>query len=306
MHLVFTASYDVTTDMLVERMGAKLLRLNNDRPHDHDIQINEGGFEIADKFGRMVNDRTLVTAFLRKPAPKCHEKGDEALHAFRETTSAHNALLQLISFRWPEKLPLNPSKMRDTGKFVQLHVAKSFLRTAPWAFTTVPEKSGLEQDVVLKTLHGQAFSEGTNEKDCRFIFVQLTKLSELADNWPWFIQEKIDARFDLTVLYVDGATFALRLDRNNFEGLDWRKHIGTEMDRAWERVELPLRLASDIDGYMRALGLRFGRLDFLANNKDLTDALFLEVNPNGQWGWMDTEMNNGIFDAVVDFLCRPS
>jgi hypothetical protein len=78
------------------------------------------------------------------------------------------------------------------------------------------------------------------------------------------------------------------------------------MDRAWERVELPLRLVSDIDGYMKALGLRFGRLDFLANKEDLTDALFLEVNPNGQWGWMDTEMKNGIFDAVVDFLCRPS
>jgi hypothetical protein len=27
---------------------------------------------------------------------------------------------------------------------------------------------------------------------------------------------------------------------------------------------------------------------------------FLEINPNGQWAWLDIEQNTGLFAAVID------
>ena len=306
MHLIFTASYDVTTDMIVERLGDQALRVNNDRPHDHEFQIRSDGFTISDAFGRKVTDANLVTAILRKPAHRSNSTDDQKIHAFREISAAHVGLLQLIAHKWPGKLPIHPSKIRDVVKFVQLDVAKPYFPTAPWSFTTHPEKSGLGDDAVLKSLHGMPFSEAKEGVETKFIYVQNVKPSELAEGWPWFLQERIEARFDITVLYVDGLMFAQRLDRQSFKGLDWRKHIGTEMDAGWENVALPGGLQQRIDAYMRKLGLRFGRLDFLTPNEDLEAALFLEVNPNGQWAWMDLHMNNGIFDAVLEFLCRPS
>lgn len=305
MHLILTSSYDVTTDMLVDRLGKKAIRINNDRPQDHEIQINQNGFEISDSYGRRVTDKTLVTAILRKPAPQTLSKIDQEIHAFRETSAAHASLLQLIAHKWPEKLPIDSNKIREIGKFVQLDVAKEYFSTSPWAFTTHPEKSGLKDDAVLKTLHGMPFSKPDETSDAKFLYVQPVKLSELADGWPWFLQEKIEARFDLTVLYVDGKMFAQRLDRKTFQGLDWRKHIGTEMDAQWENVVLPEILSNKIDAYMRKLGLRFGRLDFLLPNENIDEALFLEVNPNGQWAWMDLKMNNGIFDSMIKFLTTP-
>ena len=306
MHLIFTSSHDVTSDMLIDRMPIHTLRINNDRTQDHEILVNEKGFRITDKHGRIVSDKTLLTAILRKPAPKTTETGDQALHSFRETSAAHGSLLQLIEHEWPEKLPICPSRLRDVTKFVQLYAAKGIFEVAPWAFTTHPESSGLADDVAIKTLSGMPFSAGSGSTSSTFIYVQPVKTSELADGYPWFLQETIDARFDLTVLFIDGKMFAQRLDRQTFKGLDWRKHIGTEIDAGWENVALTERLSHKIDEYMRKLGLRFGRLDFLVKVDDLDDSLFLEVNPNGQWAWMDLKMNNGIFDAMIEFLCRPN
>ena len=306
MHLIFTSSYDITTDMIVDRLGDRVLRVNNDRPHDHEIQIHSEGYTISDPFGRQVSDQTLVTAILRKPAPKSNETEDQEVHAFREISAAHTGLLQLIAHKWPEKLPIHPSKIRDVVKFVQLDVAKPYFPTAPWSFTTHPERSGLKDDAVLKSIHGMPFSNADENGNAKFIYVQNVKPSELAEGWPWFLQERIDARFDVTVLYVDGKMFAQRLDRQTFQGLDWRKYIGTEMDAGWENVALPENLQQRIDAYMHKLGLRFGRLDFMAREEDLEAALFLEVNPNGQWAWMDMKMNNGIFDAMIEFLCQPA
>jgi hypothetical protein len=305
MHLIFTASYDVTTDMIVDRLGDRALRVNNDRPHDHEFQIGPAGFAISDPYGRRVTDANLVTAILRKPAPRSNSQDDQEIHAFRELSSAHVGLLQLIAHKWPGKLPIHPSKIRDIVKFVQLDVAKPFFPTAPWCFTTRPDKCAVGDDAVLKSLHGMPFTEAKDGADPKYIYVQNVKPSELAEGWPWFLQERIEARFDVTVLYVDGLMFAQRLDRNSFNGLDWRKHIGTDTDNHWEHVVLPTGLSQRIDAYMRKLGLRFGRLDFLTPDEDLESALFLEVNPNGQWAWMDLQMKNGVFDAVIEFLCRP-
>lgn len=305
MHLIFTSSHDVTSDMLIERMSSQTLRINNDRTQDHEIQVNGEGFRISDKHGRSVSDKTLLTAILRKPAPQTTEAGDEALHTFRETSAAHGSLLQLIEHTWPEKLPISPSRLREVTKFVQLYAAKGIFEVAPWAFSTHPERAGLKENVVIKTLSGMPFSAGSGSTSSTFIYVQPVKTSELADGYPWFLQETIEARFDLTVLFIDGKMFAQRLDRQTFKGLDWRKHIGTEMDAGWENVVLPKRLTNKINEYMRKLKLRFGRLDFLVKAEDLDDSLFLEVNPNGQWAWMDLKMNNGIFDAMVAFLTTP-
>jgi hypothetical protein len=291
--------------MLVDRMGENVIRINNDRPQDHEILIDRQGFLIRDKHGRTIDQDTLVTAIIRKPAPFAVETEDESVHCFRETSAAHSGLLHLIEYLWPEKLPISPSRIRDVSKFVQLHAAKSIFTIAPWAFTTHPERSKLNEDIVVKTLSGSPFSPGKGDKSATFIYVEPAKLGELAESYPWFLQERVEARFDLTILYIDGVMFAQRLDRMKFEGLDWRKHIGTSTDNLWERYELSADFQAKISRYMQSISLRFGRLDFLANDQSMNDALFLEVNPNGQWAWMDLKMDNGIFDAMVSFLCKP-
>ena len=50
---------------------------------------------------------------------------------------------------------------------------------------------------------------------------------------------------------------------------------------------------------MHKANLQFGRLDFLL---DKSDYYFLEVNPNGQWAWLDMTGEHGVFDAIIKEL----
>ena len=48
------------------------------------------------------------------------------------------------------------------------------------------------------------------------------------------------------------------------------------------------------------MNLKFGRLDFIIGGKE---PQFLEVNPVGQFGWLDDEkltLHNEVADAILD------
>jgi hypothetical protein len=59
-------------------------------------------------------------------------------------------------------------------------------------------------------------------------------------------------------------------------------------------------VASAICEFMNAADLKFGRLDFVVDGNDWA---FLEVNPNGQYGWLDDEslsLHHRVLDAILD------
>lgn len=150
------------------------------------------------------------------------------------------------------------------------------------------------------------FSEPVTSVDThKFVFVQSIDTEELADGWPWYLQEKVDAKLDVTIAYIGGRCFGMQLDRASFDGIDWRKHIGTGTDKLWEYISLPDWLQAKIHAYMKEMRLDYGRLDFLASKKDFSDIVFLEVNPHGQWGWMDLNKDKGIYAAMMEFLTTP-
>jgi glutathione synthase/RimK-type ligase-like ATP-grasp enzyme len=51
---------------------------------------------------------------------------------------------------------------------------------------------------------------------------------------------------------------------------------------------------------MTALGLRFGALDFLLTPDD--EWVFLEINPNGQWAFIEQATGLPIAAAIADAL----
>ena len=54
-----------------------------------------------------------------------------------------------------------------------------------------------------------------------------------------------------------------------------------------------------IRGFMAEAGLSFGRFDFIRKDGVLH---FLEVNPNGQWAWLDEKNEHGLVTLVADAI----
>jgi hypothetical protein len=60
---------------------------------------------------------------------------------------------------------------------------------------------------------------------------------------------------------------------------------------------LPAYLSAAILKYMAILKLDYGRFDFLLDEQKRY--WFCEVNPNGQFAWLDLGGEHGLLDAVV-------
>ena len=51
---------------------------------------------------------------------------------------------------------------------------------------------------------------------------------------------------------------------------------------------------------MKSLGLQYGAIDFIVDKND--HLIFLEVNPTGDWYWIEDQVNLPITKAVVDLI----
>jgi ATP-grasp ribosomal peptide maturase len=107
-------------------------------------------------------------------------------------------------------------------------------------------------------------------------------------------QTKLRKRFDLRVTVVGGEVFATRID--NPDELDWRRG---RHNIAYQPYEMPENVLVGVRRLMRSLGLVFGALDFVVTDEGHH---FLEINPNGQWGWIENETGQHISRAIADVL----
>ena len=132
----------------------------------------------------------------------------------------------------------------------------------------------------------------------KVFFVKEVNPAALDLSYPWFVQKRIDGEEEVTVVYIDGKTYAANAPRASFGGEDSRKSL-MEKPTAWPRCELSPEEERAIKGFMGETGYRFGRFDFIRKDGELW---FLELNPNGQWAWLDEENEHGLVSMVADAI----
>lgn len=84
---------------------------------------------------------------------------------------------------------------------------------------------------------------------------------------------------------------------------DWRRAYVAGGLR-FEVFDLPKTLQSKCVEITKALGLNFGAIDLLLDKKG--KYWFLEINPNGQWAFIEDDTGLQIGKAIADQLERGS
>ncbi|GHE37244.1 ATP-grasp ribosomal peptide maturase [Streptosporangium violaceochromogenes] len=103
---------------------------------------------------------------------------------------------------------------------------------------------------------------------------------------------------DLRVTVVGKQVFCVRIDS---ELLDWRRDYSR---LSYTVIEPPSGLVDGCLAYLGEFGLRFGAFDFVLTEDDAP--VFLECNPNGQWGWLEDATGLPIAAAIADLLLEES
>ena len=230
----------------------------------------------------------------------------EADHCVRESRAALDGFLSALhDASWLDPLP----RVRHAGdKLVQLRAA---LRAGLLVPRTVvgndPDEvhrlwDACRGQVVAKMLTPVAQSMGPPPAA---VYTHALGASDLDDLEglalaPMIFQERIDKLRELRVVYVAGRCFVGSLEAVSD---DWRRPTAAPARSPWQRDRLPDDVAAGLDALMRALGLRFGVADIL-RARDGSHA-FLEVNPVGEWGMLERDLDLPIADAIAEELCRP-
>ncbi|GAA2873101.1 ATP-grasp ribosomal peptide maturase [Streptosporangium fragile] len=124
--------------------------------------------------------------------------------------------------------------------------------------------------------------------------VEPDELDETINHTAHLFQARVDKKADLRVTVVGKRVFCVRIDSDL---LDWRQ----DYDRlSYMVVEPPPGLADGCLAYLGKLGLCFGAFDFALTHDGVP--VFLECNPNGQWGWLEDATGLPIAAAIADLL----
>ena len=119
---------------------------------------------------------------------------------------------------------------------------------------------------------------------------------------PVIFQALVPAGFDVRVTIVDGQAFAAAIvtpsDRYQ---LDFRMNMNEVRIRPYT---LPPPVAAGLERLMQALGLVYGAADFRVTPEG--EHLFLEVNPAGQWLFVEDATGQPIARRLAETLAAPS
>ena len=125
------------------------------------------------------------------------------------------------------------------------------------------------------------------------------------DRWSMIGTKNLDNRsmrlnFEISVL-VECPVFAAEVDSqaSTRSEEDWRRD-GVALVGAWQSHTLPATVTEKILALMDRIQLNYGAMDMILTPDDRY--VFIEVNPVGEWFWLDRHAGFHIADALADVL----
>ena len=293
MLLLLTTSGDGTSDRISHRMGDEVFRFNIDQISEYQMSFAPHWWEIVNPAGRRMGSEMAKSVFFWKALSVLDETVDKYLRA-----EARYIFFELYSWFDDNCRKGNPPRFHEyMGKLRILSLASKFFKTPNTIYTQKLLNSGVVpfDKRVAKSLSSSSMTDG------RVLFTTDVSNRNLDPNYPWFLQEKIDATFDVTCFVVRSHIFSFKRSRSNLTGIDWR----ADQDFSMESEEWsPMYFSQHNEDNLRALngdlGIEWGRYDFMMN--DQGELYFLEFNANGQFFFLDYKNKYGILDAVISYL----
>lgn len=304
----------MTADHLCSRLESEqveLVRVNSDEILEDgqiEFQVGEGASLVWK--GSHISASAIRHLWYRRPKPLIPPGPDaEARQYVLEWSAAFEGFLNHIPIeRWinhPARNALASQKME------QLTRARQFGLRLPRSVVTQDAAilrqfwESCEGKVVTKPLASGMLE--TDDGDCSGLIYTATvsegdlENPELLAACPTLFQQQVEKSSDIRVTFLDGHVVAVALhsqDRNGNQIVDIRQDNWRGV--LYEEVGVPLDVLREITRLMGSYGLRFAAMDFVVDRDG--EWYFLEINPNGQWAWLDIQGTTDIASRFVEVM----
>lgn len=308
--LILTKKIDIESDLLgiqLLKNGIEYVKITEeDIPLKFGIEFSVGQTNrFLFKLGRKVFDlKSIKIVLFRYFDLKFLEyySGVYQLYFQQQWYQIFNYLQTILNCTWIN-CPHNTFEAEN--RLNQLLLAKNLGFNIPeTTITNVSEsaQSFLEthtNEVIVKVLHHHEIT--SNQVSHRFLTTNInqdmvSKFDQLKFA-PLVFQEKIRNQEEIRITIIGNRIFPVRLstnkDKNEFSDL----HKIQEKDLRFEILELDKKFRKMCLKLNQVLGLEVSSLDFIVDNNGLI--YFLEVNPVGDWNWLEKHLNLSITENLL-------
>lgn len=122
----------------------------------------------------------------------------------------------------------------------------------------------------------------------------------LLSHSPSLFQEYIAKELEIRITVIGDRVFpvAIHSQENPLTVDDWRRDQNVDLKYSHHR--LPSVVEDNCFKILKELGLQFGAIDMILTPKG--DYFFLEINPNGQWAWVEEITSLPMAETLIELL----
>lgn len=309
-YLIVSSTIDFSTDLVCYRLlndKKRFYRLNRDNFNQYNINVNfqtkqmeiiiEDDIYIAD-FERLKGIYFRAPVFLRAQSKKTLTVEEQL-----EKSQWSSFIRNLIVFENAVWINNPVNTYRAENKMYQLAIAKECGMKIPETYVSNSTNVIKEDELyIVKSLDTALFYD-TQKQTELFTYSNVISGKELKGydlhNAPVFIQEFLNPKVDCRITYVMGKMYPVQiLKKGNGVYGDWR-FDKEKLD--YVPFSLPETEKNKIVKMMNRLDLNFGGIDLAFVNGEY---YFIEVNPTGEWGWLESNTGCEISKTIASALCQ--
>lgn len=306
--LVLTARLDPSADLVVEELHRRGVPVFRCDPADFPRRLTLDARFDGRWTGRLTGARhsldlsAVRSAWYRRPGRPA--ASDDLADADREwaTIEARAGFDGLVAAvpRWLN----HPDRLTHAEyKPVQLAAAAAAgLRTPHTLLTNDPAAARRFAAGHDRVVYKAFCSSVRTDHGRRFVYTTVVRPSDLDGDairgTAHQFQEWIEKAHEVRLTVVDDRLLAARLTARSPDAhTDWRSDYDA-VDYA--ATDVPPAVAAAVHTLLGTLGLRFAAMDFAVRPDG--EWVFLDLNPNGQWGWIEHETGLPVCAALADAL----
>jgi glutathione synthase/RimK-type ligase-like ATP-grasp enzyme len=314
--LVLSYAGDATADHVeaaLRRRGARFVRYDTSWfPLRSSIAVSCGNGSASSRLrwdGADLDLGGITSVWYRHPQtfePDPRASPSDRKFVTGESVQAVGGMLRSLRCRWMN----HPSAMVEASyKVSQLTQARESGLSIPRTLVTNEPEAARHfvsscDGAIIKVLGDQVVPAVNGPGSSGIIFTSDITLEHLAHAdrvklSPCLLQEKVHKRVELRIVAVDSQVFCAEIDSQAIpeSSTDCRRRIRFLKHSAGS---LPGSVQKALLRLIRSFGLRFGVVD-MAITPD-GEYVFFELNPNGQWLWLEDAAGLPIADAIADAL----
>lgn len=301
--LIITNTIDLTVDYLINKYSNQInfFRFNTDRFQDYNIQItlNDTLIEYADKSYSLKLSACDALYYRKISMPSLE---DYSPHYQQLMQREMMTVIDGIAETAGNIAITRPSIMRKAdNKIVQLKIAREVGFSLPPSLITNSDFAATKftsaNKAIVKPI---SFGKIVGADKVGFIQTNMVKdeveIQELSHSPSYFQLYQIKG-YEVRLTIVNKQLFGVKIESSN--KVDWRKENAILQ---YSKIKIPKNISQKCLDMMDQLNLNFAAFDFIVSPQG--EYIFLELNANGQWLWLENELNLGIADAIINNLCQ--